>query len=468
MQRLTSSMRGGGLAGVVLVSDWTSNVRWARNQISAVSDDQNNHVLVMRDIRGADNPCAVINEVTDTALVAALRRAERLLQLHPESSNSELMTRIQPEPMQTPQLFSEATFAISPDQQTAKARELIQPAVTAGMLSAGFIQAAARSIAFVTSWDHEEFDRYTWSRYSVTVRDPSGRGSGWAGLDSHDWTTIDGATLAARALEKCLTSRNPVRIEPGRYTTILEPQAVCDLIGPTILWWSGFPLAAYTEASTDLNQAPGVGSRSDPGISKLGQRIVDDRISISADPMDPDMGFPAYDVEFDRNPWLVLERYVYHNATWIRDGALNQLEYYRDVAIHDFGRNLGNPNSGAFRVNVHGSTVTVEEMIATTKRGLLVTRFDAVTQIGWAGSPIARGYTRDGLWLIEEGKISKPVMNMAFTEEGMFVLNNIDQLGSPQRVFHPRGEPVAAQPQPVIVPAMKVRDFNFTALSDAV
>ena len=82
-------------------------------------------------------------------------------------------------------------------------------------------------------------------------------------------------------------------------------------------------------------------------------------------------------------------------------------------------------------------------------------------------SQLYRGYTRDGLWLIENGKISKPVKNMAVTESVLFALNNVEQLGVPQRVFHPASGWRSA-PQPVVVPPLKIRDFSFTALADAV
>ncbi len=106
-----------------------------------------------------------------------------------------------------------------------------------------------------------------------------------------------------------------------------------------------------------------------------------------------------------------------------------------------------------------GGAATVEQMIETTKRGLLVTRFFNV-QIEDRASLQCTGYTRDGLWLIENGKVTKSVYNFRFTESPAFVLNNIEQLGVPQRIFSPNA--------PIVVPAMKVRDFSFTSLSDAV
>jgi predicted Zn-dependent protease len=132
-----------------------------------------------------------------------------------------------------------------------------------------------------------------------------------------------------------------------------------------------------------------------------------------------------------------------------------------------YGKNDGLPNAGAFRMS--GGETSVEEMIATTKRGLLVTRFDLLTDLD-VKSLLVRGFTRDGLWLIENGKISKPVKNMVFTESILFALNNVEQFGVPQRVFHPPGYGRwdVRRPQPVVVPPLKIRDFSFTSLCDAV
>jgi predicted Zn-dependent protease len=118
---------------------------------------------------------------------------------------------------------------------------------------------------------------------------------------------------------------------------------------------------------------------------------------------------------------------------------------------------------------VRGPTVSVDDMIATTRRGLLVTRFAG---IGLPLDPVSMmltGYTRDGLWLIENGKISKPVKNFRFTDSPLFALNNVEQIGTPQRVFRPDApDRLPDGYAPVIVPALKVRDFNFSSLSDAV
>jgi predicted Zn-dependent protease len=192
---------------------------------------------------------------------------------------------------------------------------------------------------------------------------------------------------------------------------------------------------------------------------------MDERISLSSDPMDPDLSFPPFQI---MGNWMDVSSMIgnaYHAAQWVTHGILTQLGYPRLYGIRALNQSTGLPIQGAFRMS--GGQTSIDEMIATTKRGVLVTRFTDVAKLDFK-SELCRGYTRDGVWLIENGKISKPVKNMVFTESILFALNKVDQLGVPQRVFHPKESWWWHTPKPVIVPPLKISDFNFSALSDAV
>jgi predicted Zn-dependent protease len=459
---------GGGETGIDIESTWTGNIRYAKNEITICADIRNNHVGVKRDIRGALG-FLICNQIDDSGLEAAIHRAERILQFRDENGGTIFEEHYLPpprEPLQTieqqrsfiaqedqraamqslvqteepyskPHIFFDATYNLGMEQRAQAVVPLIASAKAAGLVAAGYIEVSAHGRAVMDTWGRSLYYPYTQAQYSVTVRDPKGTGSGWAGVDWNDWTRIDTKALSSIAMDKCIQSRNPVAVEPGRYTVILEPQAVCDLCA-ILIWQLDRVLA---------EGGSGPFSGSTKGTSKLGQRVIDDRISISADPMDPDLGFPPFSQNGN----------VYHATTWIDHGVLKELAYFRPYAIRELGKNVGLPNSGAFRMS--GGTATIDEMIATTKRGLRVTRFSNIACID-ANSLLCTGYTRDGLWLIENGKISKPVKNFRFTESPMFMLNNVEELGVPQRVFHPAA--------PAIVPPIKARDFSFTSLSEAV
>jgi predicted Zn-dependent protease len=438
MRRAVGFTRGGGVTSMSLDSTWTGNVRWARNRISNGGDSRSNRIFLTRRINGA-GAMVEVNMIDDTSLTNGVRRAEHVLLLGHESLESDLHDAYQ-EPISHPKIWFDTTYHFDAGQRAAIVRTVIEPIEQAGMLSAGYleIKATGRSAQSTGTVFKPLYYPWTAAQFSLTVRDPQGTGSGWAGVDWNDWSRIDAPKLARIALDKCLRSRNPVRVEPGRYTTILEPQAVCDLMGNLVRWSLG-------RDSAETGRGPFAGPR--PPLTKIGQKVMDERITITADPMDPDLGFPPFD----------LTGRIYNPVTWIENGVLRSLAYSRPYAMKKLFLNSSLENSGAFHMT--GGTTSIDEMIQTTKRGLLVTRFFDVDMID-GKSVLCSGYTRDGLWLIEEGKISKSVKNFRFTESPLFVFNQVEQLGVPQRVFHPGA--------PVVAPSAKVRDFSFTSLADAV
>ncbi|MBX6330935.1 MAG: TldD/PmbA family protein, partial [Gemmatimonadaceae bacterium] len=273
------------------------------------------------------------------------------------------------------------------------------------------------------------------------------------GLSSYDWTKIDAPALAAHALEKCEASRNPVALEPGRYTVILEPQAVADLMelvaGSIDRQTAEGGLGPWALAPDDAVQIWG----NPIWRTKLGLKVIDERITINHDPMDPELGILP-------EPWM-------QPVTWFDKGVLTNLAYSRQYALQSLNKNAGLRGMIGYRMS--GGPTSIEEMIATTKRGLLVTRFSG-SRVLDAQSLLATGLTRDGLWLIENGKITKAVKNFRFTESPLFMLNAIEQLGKPVPVFRPVRSPYERRfgLGPAIVPPLKARDFSFTSTIDAI
>ncbi len=185
--------------------------------------------------------------------------------------------------------------------------------------------------------------------------------------------------------------------------------------------------------------------------SKLGLKVIDDRLSLTHDPADPLLGVV---------PALGLEP-----ITWIRNGVLETLDFDRWYSVPELSQSMPTRYRPSYRLS--GGSTTIEEMIASTKRGLLVSRFSNMRVLD-ESSALSTGVTRDGLWLIEQGKISKAVNNMRITESPLFVLNQVEQLGVPVPVFRPEQFPLSGVIRPAIVPAMTSRDFSFTSTIDAV
>ncbi|MBX6332425.1 MAG: TldD/PmbA family protein, partial [Gemmatimonadaceae bacterium] len=345
-------------------------------------------------------------------------------------------------------------YGLSTEARGELARAVIGPAEAKGLLSAGYLELRGASRMRVSSarptgpyapWE-EPYVQWTQAQCSMTVRDQTGSASGWAGLSGYDWRTIDAQGLATRALEKALAARNPVTLEPGRYTVILEPQAVADLLEI---------LVGSMDRRTPEGGYPSPWRLARDEVlglwrTKLGLKVVDERITISHDPADPELG--------------ILPEPGMQPVTWIDHGVLTNLAYNREYALAQLNRN--EPVRWPIGYRMSGGETSIEEMIKTTKRGLLVTRFWNVRTLD-VESLLSTGLTRDGLWLIENGKITKAVKNFRFTESPLFVLNSLEQLGTPVRVFRPTKQP-GGELTPAIVPPLKARDFSFTSTIDAI
>jgi len=268
------------------------------------------------------------------------------------------------------------------------------------------------------------------------VRTADGTGSGWGGADHPDFSKVNVKDVAARAIEKARLSRNPVAVEPGRYTVILEPQAVGDLV----------QLLAFALDARSADEGRSAFSKQGGG-TKIGEKIVDERVTLLSDPRDPDLLSNTFDGQ-----GLPARRNVF-----IENGVLKKLTYSRFWAQ----KNNKQPDAGTNAVKLVGGTQTRDDLIKSTTRGILVTRLWYLRQVD-PRTVLYTGLTRDGTFLIENGKITKAVKNLRFNESPLFLLNNLEALGTTSRVA---GTEAGGD---VVMPVLKVRDFNFTSLSDAV
>jgi len=444
VERIRGFAQGGGNTEVDVTSWWSGELRWARNRVSLASDRRDIRVNVLRTLPAMTGDGLVMtNQLDDVSLKAAVREAERWAHRR-KHSRTDIVTAVPDFQYAKPAIWSDTSYGLTTEERGRIARALVEPAEAAGMLSAGYIEVRAQGTASTGAEKPLLYAQQTTAQCSMTVRDPEGRGSGWAGGSSYDWTRIDPEALARRALQKCLASRNPVTIEPGRYTVILEPQAVHELVVLVV---------------NDLNSRPAAENLPGPlnagydtalrlGRSKLGLKVMDERLTISHDPLDPALGV----IPFGDDGW---GPYPVQAVTWIDHGVLTALSYGRGYAVTKLTDNVPIAPRWAYRMS--GGPTSVEEMIATTKRGLLVTRFSGVSPLS---EGLYTGLTRDGLWLIENGRISKAVKNLRFTDSPWFVLNSLEQLGEPAPVFSPNA--------PAIVPPLKARDFSFTSSIDAI
>jgi predicted Zn-dependent protease len=226
-EALLSQLHALGAADVQLGSQWRSEVRWGRNRIIKSGDWRDVSVNVRH-----GSIFAHTNQTDSTSQRSIVQWAEHMRRqfdggtIRPGSYTPRHDRRTFP----ATHIWSTATYEQTQDTRLDIATRLIASAEAAGMVSAGYLSVGAQGYVSALPDGRVEYVPMTLAECSVTVRDPDGRGSGWAGRSSYAWERIDADTLARTALDKCVRSRDPVRIEPGRYTLIMEPQATFELI----------------------------------------------------------------------------------------------------------------------------------------------------------------------------------------------------------------------------------------------
>ncbi len=288
-------------------------------------------------------------------------------------------------------------------------------------LSGAFISGGGWH-ALANSAGLKAFHRSTSAEVHLTVLSPTG--SGWAQAISNDVSEIDVARVAEEAAEIALRSQRPGKLPARKYTVILRPAATAELL--EFLFYGGFDAKATDEGHTFLR-------------GKLGRTVCGANVTLRTDPADKRCpGWPFLDDGLAARP-----------LDWIRNGTVTDLIYSRFWAKKRHRQPTGWPSN----LIMEGGTASVDDMIRSTGRGLLVTRFWYIRYVDHM-VPSVTGMTRDGLFLIEDGRVTRPVRQMRFNENVLGVLNRVEMLGTPRR---------AGEGNTTLVPALKVRDFNFTS-----
>ena len=427
---------------VSINNDWGGNTRFAGGEITTSGESTDTTVTVVSTI-GKRRASASTNVLEEASLRRTVDLAERLAKLSPE--DPEIMPELGAQTYSPVRGFIESTANLGGDARAVAAKRVIDRAADAGRAAgdvfvAGFLEANAGARALASSRGLFAYHRSTDANLSTTVRTPDGTGSGWASAGARNWTVIDPAALGTRAAQKAVASRNPTAIEPGMYTVVLEPQAVADLI-PQLG-------GAFNGRSADEGRSP-FSKRG--GGTKLGEKIADERVTIYSDPTDADLLMSPFD-----NEGVPLQRRV-----WIDKGVLKNLTYTRFWAQKQGVQPTGGGGGfggGGFPggIKMVGGTRSLDDLIAGTQRGVLVTHFFYIRSLD-TRTVMLTGLTRDGTFLIENGKVTRSLKNFRWNESPLFMLNKIQEIGV--------AEPTAAGQ---VMPSLRVSDFNFTSLSDAV
>ncbi len=409
------------------------NIRFARNAVSTAGLTEDT-TLTVRVAFGKRQGTASINEFDDKSLERVVRRAEELARLAPE--NPEFMPAVSKADFKDSNTFVQKTADIDPEIRAQAAAYSIEACRKKGLVAAGFLLDTTSFETIANSNGVFGHQNLTSLDFTCTIRTEDGRGSGWVKRSARDLARFDPREAADVAIEKALRSVDAKALEPGRYTVVLEPAATSDLLA---FMFNGFDARRADEGRSFLSKAG--------GKNRLGDKLFDEKVNIWTDPWNPDVPVLPWD-----NDMRARER-----VSLIKDGRVAAMDYSQYWAKQKGARSIGSPGNFIMA----GTDKTTAELIANTKKGVLVTRTWYIRMVD-PQSVALTGLTRDGTFYIENGKIKHPIKNFRFNESPVTLLNNIEEIGKPVVIGGDEG------PDPMVIPSMKVRDFNFTSLSDAV
>ena len=408
------------------------NIRTALNAVSTAGDISTVSLFV-NSVFGKKSGTATINEFDDASLEKVVRRAEELAQLAP--ANPERMPMLGPQKFEDSIEYNATTAAVTPESRAEMVGKALEVTKAANLQAAGFLENTTRFTAVMNSKGLFAYDKSTDVIFSVTTRDAPGSISGYAARGFTDVTKLDTASATRIASQKALSSKNARAIEPGKYTVILEPVAATYMLENMFR----FDARSAEEGRSFLSKKG--------GGTRLGEKLMDDKVTIYSDPFNPELPGATWTNEGERQ----------EKTYWIQNGVVKNLSYSRYWA-----QKKGVPSMpGPSNIIMEGGTTSLEDMIKSTERGILVSRLWYIRLVD-PQSLLLTGLTRDGTYYIENGKIMFPVKNFRFNESPVIMLNNVEALGKPERSISVESY------RSYLIPPMKIRDFTFTSLSDAV
>jgi predicted Zn-dependent protease len=414
---------------------WTSEAltRFANNEIHQNVADENIEVSI-RSSYGKRTARVTGSKIDTGALKRLTQLSNHLASLSRE--NPYLISMPGPQQYQSVHHAHERTDRLKAETRARAVKVPIQIAQSKGIQSAGIFSNSLVRSALGNSKGLRAHSEETYAVFSTTMMADSG--SGWAKLGHPNAAEIPVETLSLQASEKAILSRNPIEIPPGRYTVILEPSAVLDLLEFLLLDFGGLSVLEQRSAFTE----------------KTGKRIFGPNITIHDNVYHPlQFGAP-----FDG------EGIPKKQMTLVEKGMLKELVYSQSSAYQagtsPTGHGFSLPNAwgeAPMNIVVEGGNASLKKMIEDTDHGLLITRFWYIREVD-AMQKILTGMTRDGTFLIENGRLKNAVRNMRFNESLFHLLNNVEDLGYSVRTSGEEGIDM-------VVPSLKAKDFNFSSVT---
>jgi PmbA protein len=377
---------------------------------------------------------ATTNRIDEDSLRAAIDASLSLA--HSQPKDPHLLPLPRKQRYSSVHRFVKQTAALTPEERARAVRRACDLSVEHGQTAAGIFATGQSQTAMGNSSGLFATYRETHAEFSITVQE--GPAASWAKANATSVADIDPQKLAERASEKAHRATNARELPPGRYTVILEPAAVLDLVG--FLFYD-FSATALADQRSCLNE-------------RMGKQLFGKNITITDDVYHPlQLGAPFDGEGIPRQRVLLVDRGIPKNLVYARATA-------KAARKKPTGHGFALPNEyGEASMNLvfSGGNSSLEQMIASTDRGLLVTRLWYIREVD-PYEKVMTGMTRDGLFLVESGRVTSAVRNFRFNQSVLEMLRNVELLGPAVRAT---GEEAFE----MVVPAMKVREFHFSEVT---
>jgi PmbA protein len=428
------------------------------NNIIHQNVEEENHIVSVRTVFGGRTARATTNKFDDDSLRRVVESSENLARVqHPDPdllpmpNSREAEARTGKSPVSTgtvPSRHFEATAAITPQLRAAGVKKIVEVAQRHTLTSAGIYSSSESVEGIFNSRGLSQWHTQTLAEVSITMLGTDS--SGWQKANSPDVANLDPLHMAEVAAKKAIDATHPAELPAGKYTVILEPSAALDIVG--FMFWDYSGMAILDQRSFLTGRI---------GIQLFGENITmwDD----VTHPLQTGSPFDGEGMRRMRVPLVengVVKRVVYARSTAER---MRRSEHKDKVGpIEPTGHGFPLPNEmGEMPLNIVFATPqnpqTLAQMIASTERGVLVTRLWYIREVD-PYEKIVTGMTRDGTFLVENGKVKQGIRNFRFNESLIHMLSNVEAMSVPVRSC---GE----ESFDMVVPAMKIRDFNFTEVT---
>ena len=421
---------------IVVVAPHSALTRFANNYIHQNVEQQDLDIRV-RSIIGKKIGVASSNDTSDEGLKNVVERALNLAR-H-QRDNDDFQSLPSPQPIAEADAYVERTARTGPEERAAVVAQICDAASRAGLTAAGAFRTASTEIAVANSLGTFAYQRDTLADVNTVIM--SEHGSGHAERVSPDVADIDGEAIAKEAVDTALKNINQVEIEPGEYEVVFQEYAVADILD--FFAYLAFGAQALQEKRSFM-------------AGRIGEQVMGENITLYDDGLSLEGSPNPFDFEgVPRQPVTFVENGVAKGVVW--DTYTAGKETDQDSTGHALpaGSTFGPVPSNMFLTT---GDATIEEMVESTKRGVFVSRF-------WYTRPVhplnvvVTGMTRDGTFLIEDGKITSPVKNLRFTQSYLEAMNSVEAIGK-DSMLH---QAIAGVSR---VPALKIAGWTFTGVSE--